>query len=79
MENYDSKQPSTILFMIVSNREYGRTMEMVLFLLISFDFNHLVTLTEILNTRKKSEVDLIYPVFFTMHILITHLPPEKVV
>ena len=67
VKNYDSKQPNTFLFMIDANNLYGGIMEKFPLSLNSFEFNDQVTIAEILNTSRESEigyildVDLLYP------------------
>ena len=67
VKNYDPKQPNTFLFMIDANNLYGGIMEKFPLPLNSFEFNDQVTIAEILNTSRESEigyildVDLLYP------------------
>ena len=67
VKNNDPKKPSTFFFMIDANNFYGGIMEKFSLPLKSFEFNDQVTLAEILNTSRESEigfiwdVDILYP------------------
>ena len=67
VKNYDPKQPNTFLIMIDANNLYGGIMETFPLPLNSFEFNDQVTIAEILNTSRESEigynldVDFLYP------------------
>ena len=59
VKNYKPKQSNTFLFMIDANNLFGGIMENYPLPLNSFEFNDQVTIAEILNTSRESEIGYI--------------------